>query len=112
MRRAAIVELIVVGSLVGAAVYLVERYANGGLAGAWVWLLLVGIALFLVQLLFIWWRWRRGEATRSTPAPVSPVAPRDPFQRELNWNWTGLMAPPDQAAERDQSQPAPPIERQ
>ena len=113
MKRSTIIEVIVIGSLVGAAVYLVEHYATGGLASAWVWLLLVGIALFLVQLVFIWVRWRRGEATRGTPAPVNPaVAPRDPFQRELNWNWTGLMVPPDQTAESEQSKPTTPVERQ
>jgi hypothetical protein len=106
------VELTILGVAVGAGVFLVRWLIPQPLWSQWLILLLIAVALAGVQLIFVW---RRSKPPRQASAPRSEALHR-PFDRELDWKWTGLARPTADepgmlAATGEQHKPADPNTR-
>jgi hypothetical protein len=92
--RQQLIEMIVLGGGIGLAVFIVHTIAPGLIAHQWPILLLIGGVLLVVQQVFVRRR-RRMAAQRRQKRDHIGAQPlhrqRDPYARELNWDWTGLV---------------------
>ena len=91
MRRE-VVGVLAIGALVGVAVFMVRIFLPDRLEIQWIALALVALAVVIVQAALLLRRGSREPGARrdSESGAVRRGAPRNPFVRELNREWTGL----------------------